>query len=260
MRNEVLRRLDGYFDGETVEEFANDEALEVEELLDLLCRVAGAVLDEAEEEARLKAALADLEWAEGQLEPMEELLQIALEEERLANDAGPPPEEFNEATVMAKEEPMSAMDIVMGWLGWNPPPEAPPVKATAPKGEFSYNTPCFTQAGEGGEEIKPHTWEPVSGGPLGPKEIWQGRQIIDQDRGGIPDPGNYQEETVTEQAVVVLTVGQTFKAPEGYVIKEYRPGRPTPIFYGSIARGRKARYQGLGSKFVLVEKAQAFPA
>jgi len=178
-----------------------------------------------------------------------------------AEDELPEPRELagvEEPATPAKEEEMSVVDLLLGLVGWNPPPEAPPVKATAPKGEFSYNTPCFTQAGEGGEEIKPHTWEPVSGGPLGPKEIWQGRQIIDQDRGGIPDPGNYQE--VTEQAVVVLTVGQTFKAPEGYVIKEYRPGRPTPIFYGSIARGRKARYQGLGSKFVLVEKAQAFPA
>ena len=51
------------------------------------------------------------------------------------------------------------------------------------KSEFSYNKPCHTQAGSGGEEIKPHGWDKLS-----PKETWQARQVDDQDRGGIPNP------------------------------------------------------------------------
>jgi len=236
LRREVLQRLAGYFDGETVEAFASDEALEVEELLDLLCRAAGLALEEADDEAKLEAALADLEWGEGELE-----IYLTPEENR-ALDAmiASHDEEFEE------EEMMGARETIMAWMGWVP------LGPTAPRGEFSYDEPCHTQAGPGGEEIKPHV--------VDPRAVWRGFQIDDQDRGGIPDPGSYQqEETVEERAAVVLAVGQTFKAPDGYVIKEYRPGR-APIYYGSIARARKARYQAMGSKFVLVGKAKAFPA
>ena len=65
--------------------------------------------------------------------------------------------------------------------------------------KFSYDGPCHTQAGPGGEEIKPH-----GGDRLSPKEIWQARQVDDQDRGGIP---HLPKEVPMETTYKVTGVG-----------------------------------------------------
>ena len=56
------------------------------------------------------------------------------------------------------------------------------------------------------------------------------------------------------KAVVVLEVGQRFVAPPGYKIKETRPERAAPIFYGSIFKGRKLNNELNGSRFSLVRQ------
>ena len=68
------------------------------------------------------------------------------------------------------------------------------IEALALVSEFSYNKPCHTQAGPGGEEVKAH---------LSPKETWQARQIDDQDRGGIPGP--HPQEVLMEKATYRVT-------------------------------------------------------
>ena len=89
------------------------------------------------------------------------------------------------------------------------------------------------------------------------KEIARALQNDLQDRGGIPSPEEYEMSqnpvADTHAAVaVILTVGQRFKAPKGYKIKEVRPSGQV-LFYGSIFKGRKLNNEKFkGSRFSLV--------
>ena len=81
---------------------------------------------------------------------------------------------------------------------------------------------------------------------LDPKQIWQASQVDDQDRGGIPDPENYQEATM---AVGPIVINGTTKAPPGYVIVR-RKGQAM-FAYDSIATHQVEILKGLGWTFSL---------
>lgn len=88
-----------------------------------------------------------------------------------------------------------------------------------------------------------------------PKEIAQAAETDDQDRGGVVNPEDYiRDMKLDAPAIVVLVKGQRFAAPEGYKIKEVRPGRAKPIYYGSIYQKRKVANELQGAKFSLVRQ------
>ena len=58
-----------------------------------------------------------------------------------------------------------------------------------------------------------------------------------------------------EYPVLVQQGDQICDSSKGYQIKEVRPGRETPIFYGSIFKGRKLNNELAGSKFSLVSRS-----
>ena len=241
MKQDILERLVKYFDGETVEYFATDEALEENELLDLLCRAAEGALNDGEE----REALADCVWAEEQL--------AALYEE--PRELSP---EYQAAELPQEVEMFNFVEHMLSGLfhsaqpAADPPPRefapAPPVKEHAPTSE-QLDLACAHNS---------------------PKETAQALEIKDQDRGGIPRPDDYIEEYIAEmkqevaemeaKAVVVLEVGQRFMAPPGYKIKEKRlPTETFPdgqlLFYGSIFKGRKLNNELKGSKFSLTPRS-----
>lgn len=228
---------------ETLEEYEN--AL-VEKQKELIKEFQQHQDEQAQAELE-EAAAARNEWTEEEQRAQAdlELLEIMLEEEAAANAAQGPPEEFGEggrppdytgADELPEEEAMKVKELIELWT------------AFLGRSEDPYLIP-----------------EPAKGGGLSPKEVYEGSQIDDQDKGGIPRPEQYEEEYITEMkqeaaAVAVLVTGQRFVAPEGYVIKEYRPTNPgSPVadtyLYGSILRARKARYEGLGSRFTLAPNA-----
>lgn len=89
-----------------------------------------------------------------------------------------------------------------------------------------------------------------------PKEASAAIGIDDQDRGGIPDPAGYIHTMKTEvlEGVIVQVRGQTFRAPDGWKIKETRPSGKT-LYYGSILQRRKVLNEAVGSQFFLVRDA-----
>lgn len=93
---------------------------------------------------------------------------------------------------------------------------------------FSYDEPCHTQAGCGGEEIKPHG--------LSPKETWQARQVDDQDRGGIPHP---PKEVPMEMTYKVTGVGHR-SGPFEFEFKRSR---------NAVSFARKCRAQAANPGF-----------
>ena len=102
------------------------------------------------------------------------------------------------------------------------------------KGEFSEDAPCHTQAGAGGEEIKPHGYSP--------KEIWQARQIDDQDRGGIPNP----QEVDMARNFVYMSDDRRIVARKGNQERRYVGRR--------IDAGHKSQMEAAGWKFLAALK------
>ena len=233
MKQDILERLVKYFDGETVEYFATDEALEENELLDLLCRAAEGALNDGEE----REALADCVWAEEQL--------AALYEE--PRELSP---EYQAAELPQEVEMFNFVEHMLSGLFHSAQPAAdPPPREFAPAPPVKEHAPISEQL----DLAHAHNSS---------KETAQALEIKDQDRGGIPRPDDYLEEYIAEmkqevamKAVVVLEVGQRFMAPPGYKIKEVRPGCETPIFYGSIFKGRKLNNELKGSKFSLTPRS-----
>lgn len=152
---------------------------------------------------------------------------------------------------LVEEEPIPMFNFVEAFLEFlgrstapaADPPPAPPIKAHIPDSEQ------LDLARELNAKIYPES----------AKEITQALENDLQDKGGIPNPADYirdkKLEVAMTEAVVILEVGQRFMAPKGYKIKEVRPGRETPIFYGSIFKGRKLNNELKGSKFSLIPRS-----
>lgn len=177
-------------------------------------------------------------------------------------------EEYNEAIAKLLEGPEEDLAIKLDEDGPQPPDddvdeewaiEFAETKAAIEEEEetvtdaqdeaesYSEDAPCHTQAGDHGEEVKPHFFGSPLDDPamerMSPKEIAQATEVDDQDRGGIPSPETH--------SVVVLVKGQRFLAPEGWRIKESRPSGKV-LFYGSVYQARKTENEARGAEFSLV--------
>ena len=190
------------------------------------------------EEACAELFAQDEPMTEEERQAKKELMEIALEEEALAN-SGPVDEEepwtYEEAVgreigeIEPKEKPMNAVEAQIQEMQEFAP--APPVK----------------------DHIGPKAQLEVARKYHSSKEIARAAEVDDQDRGGIPSPEAYIRDMKLEApAITILVKGQRFLAPEGWKIKEVRPGRATPIYYSSIMKGRKLNNALGGSKFSLV--------
>ena len=161
-------------------------------------------------------------------------------EEDAANSAADEPQQ---------ERPVNFVKALLKSLGRDTAPVTdPPAREFAPSPPVKNHIPDNAQL---------DLARSLNGRPSN-KELARALEIDDQDRGGIPDPVGFitqrkQEVAMSRQKVVVVLVkGQRFMAPEGYKIKEVQPGRTTPIFYGSIFKGRKLNNELAGSRFSLV--------